>query len=528
MCGITLYNGSDISTENSMKSCANIRHRGPDFSSCVQISSEIFMGFHRLMVNGLEYDSNQPFKMGNHYLICNGEIYNYQDLSRRFDIQLKTKSDCEIIIHLYRMFGIENALRLLDGEFAFALYDSSTNEIHAARDPIGVRSLYFGRIYKKGVKSEYIISSEMKSMLMCNNISQFTPGHYCTIKDRDVTFSQYCNYLDRTQYPFHESHDLLFTKLDSAVKKRMMSDRSIGCLLSGGLDSSIVTALACKYIDNVNTYAIGLEGSVDLAWARKVSDYLGTTHHECVLKEADFIEAIDDTIYCIESYDTTTVRASIGNRLVSQFVKKIGKDAVLLVGDVSDELFGSYRGMGLTDSSNTFQAENEKLIKNIHYFDILRSDKTISSAGLEARVPFSDLDFMSYVMSISPELKMFNNNNMEKAILRDAFKGVLPDDVLYRRKEAFSDGVSSENRGLYEILKEYFDSVISDLEYSTLVKTYDYLPQFKRPYDKESLYYRIVYEKFYPKTNAIPYYWKQPCSSAIDPSARVLSNYVTD
>ena len=327
---------------------------------------------------------------------------------------------------------------------------------------------------------------------------------------------------------------LLFTK---AVVKRLMSERPVGCLLSGGLDSSLVTAIVARELKRtspdsiLNTYSIGLEGSVDLHWARRVAEYLGTCHHEVSLKEEDFLNAIHDTIYQTESYCTTTIRASVGNYLISKYIQQQSDDVVIYCGDMSDEIFGSYRGFLKAPSDADFQRENERMIRDVRFFDLLRSDKSISGAGLEARVPFADKEFLIYVMRIPARFKRFNDERMEKYLLRKAFQneGLLPDDVLWRRKEAFSDGVSSAcGRSWVQMIKEYSDRVIRDEEFNN--KQHDLYSLYNPPYDKESFYYRRVFESIYGgRGETIPYYWRHPfCEGVLDPSARLLSFYVTD
>jgi asparagine synthase (glutamine-hydrolysing) len=282
----------------------------------------------------------------------------------------------------------------------------------------------------------------------------------------------------------------------------------------------------------LNTYSIGLEGSVDLKWARRVAEHLGTCHHEVSLKESDFLNAIYDTIYQTESYCTTTIRASVGNYLISKYIQQQSDDVVIYCGDMSDEIFGSYRGFLKAPSDADFHRENERMIRDVRFFDLLRSDKSISGAGLEARVPFADKEFLTYVMTLPPRLKRFNDEKIEKYLLRRAFQseGLLPDDVLWRRKEAFSDGVSSADGGRtwVQMLKEYSDHVISDAEFQN--RGHHLYSLHNPPYDKESFYYRRVFENIYEGRGAtIPYYWRHPfCEDVLDPSARLLSFYVTD
>lgn len=326
----------------------------------------------------------------------------------------------------------------------------------------------------------------------------------------------------------------LFTK---AVIKRLMSERPVGCLLSGGLDSSLVTAIVSRELKRsapdtvLNTYSIGLEGSVDLMWARRVAEHLGTCHHEVSLTEQDFLEAIYETIYQTESYCTTTIRASVGNYLISKYIQQQSDDVVIYCGDMSDEIFGSYRGFQKAPTDTEFHRENERMIQDVRFFDLLRSDKSISGAGLEARVPFADKEFLSYVMRIPPRFKRFTDEKMEKYLLRKAFQneGLLPDNVLWRRKEAFSDGVSSADGGRtwIQMIKEHSDFMVTDSEYNNK-NNYMYSVH-NPPYDKESFYYRRVFETIYEgRGETIPYYWRHPfCEGVLDPSARLLSFYVS-
>ena len=307
-----------------------------------------------------------------------------------------------------------------------------------------------------------------------------------------------------------------------------MSDRKVGALLSGGLDSSAVVAVMCRHMPakDLNTYSIGLEGSTDLAWARKVADYLGTNHHEICLTEKQFLNAIDDTIYQIESYDTTSVRASVPNYLISKYIFNNSDDCVIYCGDMSDEIFGSYRGFMKAQSEEDFCAENVRMVRDVCYFDLLRSDKSISGAGLEARVPFADKKFLQYVMSIPARYKMFNDERIEKYIFRKAFSGLLPDDILWRRKEAFSDGVSGHKRSWFQIINEYVDKKVSDLEYNKYKEFNEYTHVYNAPYDKESFYYRGVFnELFHECEKTIPYFWRHPFCEEKDPSARLLGCY---
>ena len=518
MCGIFAFIGNDIDLKTLLKYFIKIYHRGPDNSNFLSIKEDLYFGFHRLKINGLDMKSNQPFHIKGCYLICNGEIYNFEKLRKSYP-EYETSSDCEIIIHLYRKHGMENTIRMLDGVFAFMLYDEVKNVVYASRDPIGIRPLFYGY-----TEDGMVFASEAKAITFSYDYKQFPPGTWwCS--NEPTKFNKYYDF-NYELFPVRNEKEVIFrikNLLINAVHKRLMSEREVGCLLSGGLDSTLVTALVARNYEpgKLRTYSIGMEGSVDLYWARKAAEYLGTVHHEICLTEKQFLDAIEKTIYQIESYCTTSVRASVGNYLISLYIKENTPDVVIYCGDVSDEIFGSYRGFMKAPSKEEFIKANNKIVEDVHLFDVLRSDRSISGAGLEARVPFADKDFLNYVMSLPPEYKMFNSDKMEKYYLRKAFDGYLPDDLLWRRKEAFSDGVSSDKRSWFEVIKEYVDSQISDEDYKRLVEMYDE----PKPYDKESLYYRIIYEKYFGNTKLVPYYWRHPFCNIKDPSARLLDCY---
>ena len=539
-------------------------HRGPDnsiFLNDRQFSNDYacFWGFHRLSINGQTPESNQPFFIKNCRLICNGEIYNFRSLIKEFNLEeeYKSKSDCEIIIHLYKKLGIRDMLRRLDGVFALVLHDYDTNTTYVARDPVGVRSLFISG-YDYTFSNTMIVSSELKGINECfrPNAKQFPPGCY-------ATYSKLVNGFDKANTPFFNfisyyenvsiTHDILTgqtermynyptvegdeaseenicaniaTLFEEAVVKRLMSDRKVGALLSGGLDSSSVVAIMCRHMPakDLNTYSIGMKGSTDLIWARKVADYLGTNHHEVCLTEEEFLCAIQETIHQIESYDTTSVRASVPNYLVSKYISTNTDDCVIYCGDMSDEIFGSYRGFMKAQNEEDFKRENERMVRDVCYFDLLRSDKSISGAGLEARVPFADKKFLQYVMSIPPRYKMFSDERIEKYIFRKAFSGLLPDDILWRRKEAFSDGVSGHERSWFQIIREYIDTEVTDDEYNNAVNIIH-----NAPYDKESFYYRKIFDRLYAGCEqTIPYFWRHPFCEETDPSARLLTCYKTE
>jgi asparagine synthase (glutamine-hydrolysing) len=537
MCGIFSYLGKNYSFEDLVILSNKIKHRGPDSSNHISLDfddKQFFLGFHRLAINGLDEISNQPLKdIDNEiYLIANAEIFNYKDLIKENNFDYKSNSDCEVIIHMYKKYGIDETCRKLDGEFAFLLVDMKKKVFYVVRDQLGVRSLYWTKN-----NTDFALSSEVKSLTDFDNVKQFPIGSYWSSNtDKIVRYYSFVNNIESVISGNNNDYlsvndvneDEICTKLRElfikAVEKRMLSERKVACLLSGGLDSSTVSSIVSRIVGdfNLNTYSIGMKGATDLKYAQTMATYIKSNHVNIELDETDFLNAIEKTIYQIESYDTTSVRASVGNYLVSLYIKDNSDDTVIFCGDVSDEIFASYRGFSGDHNEDDFYVENVKMLNNIQYFDILRSDKSISGAGLEARVPFADKDFIDYVMKLPPILKKFNKERMEKYLFRKAFEDYMPYDILWRRKEAFSDGVSSTERSWFQIIKEFVDKKYSDSEYETLRNKYIW----NKPYDKESLYYREIFEKYYPnKADLIPYFWRHPFSTQQDPSARLLANY---
>lgn len=556
MCGIFSYLGKNFSFDDLVALSNKIKHRGPDSSKHISLDfddKQFFLGFHRLAINGLDEISNQPLKDVDNqiYLIANAEIFNYKALIEENDFDYKSNSDCEIIIHMYKKYGIDETCKKLDGEFAFLLVDLAKKVFYVARDQLGVRSLYWTKN-----DDEFAISSEVKALVDFDGVKQFPIGSYWSSLSNEIvryynfvngnvndnvsvndvniadgnavesvfTINEKKDYFDEHEYTEDEICAKLHELFVKAVEKRMLSERKVACLLSGGLDSSTVSAIVSKIVGdyNLNTYSIGMKGATDLKYAELMAKYIKSNHVNIELNETEFLDAIEKTIYQIESYDTTSVRASVGNYLVSLYIKDHSQDTVIFCGDVSDEIFASYRGFSGEHSDDDFYLENVKMLNNIQYFDILRSDKSISGAGLEARVPFADKDFIDYVMKIHPSLKKFNKDRMEKYLFRKAFVDYMPDDILWRRKEAFSDGVSSTERSWFQIIKEFVDKKYSDDEYEVLRKKYTW----NMPYDKESLFYREIFEKYYPnKADLIPYFWRHPFSTQLDPSARLLASY---
>jgi asparagine synthase (glutamine-hydrolysing) len=584
--------------------------RGPEFSKLSQVGLKISMGFHRLSINGLNVESNQPLVDGDITLICNGEIYNYKELYKYMDIKPKTDSDCEVIIHLYKKYGIDHTLQMLDGVFSFILLDNNVyNEnfkMYVARDPYGVRPLYIlhpnkhlHANKKKYNEYEYIIgfASELKVLypfysvldnLYNNNksidnsfpytltdynnhnntkskytLDQFPPGSYSyyTLSSKVLSVwkleTEYRRYhstgfnsiMYHNSPQYYEADIILNIQryLLRAVEKRCSTtERPIACLLSGGLDSSIITGLVNQYcitheMPILETYSIGLEGSVDLKYAKMVADHLKTKHTEIVLTEADFLEAIPEVICAIESYDTTTVRASIGNYLIGKYISRNSKAKVIFNGDGADELCGGYLYMNLAGNAVEFDCESRQLLRNIYLYDVLRSDKCISSHGLEPRTPFLDRAFVQYYLSIPPQLRFHTaNDQCEKYLIRQAFSKehyrtnednwLLPTEVIWRKKEAFSDGVSHQTRSLYQIIQEYADRVIPDIQTITEDDIMKNVGNHLIPTTSEQYMYRRIFETNYSGMGKIiPRFWMPKYADHItDPSARTLDIYVAN
>lgn len=560
MCGILSYIGTfnNLTIEQLIELFKNTYKRGPDSTEMKQITNNLCFGFHRLSINDITYRGNQPLHHPKKpfYLICNGEIYNHKSLLSSIDVTPYSNSDCEVILYLYEHYGIEKTLQLLDSEsYAFCLYDGLTNKMYLARDRYGVRPMFIGVLNPDDkYKTEYIIASELKSISGAfdqsrnDYVYQFPSGNYCVI-ELSASFSPFSHIeMNKPIEYFNKSFDLYCPEFElydidiicqqikhyftQAVKKRLLSDVPIGCLLSGGLDSSLVSALVQKHLpEQINTFAIGITGSTDLHYAQLVAKHINSKHHQIELTEKDFLDAIEEVIYAIESYDTTSVRASVGNYLVGKYIKQNTNVKVVFNGDGSDEQSG-YIYLANAPSPEEFKQECIRLLSEIQYFDVLRSDRSLSSQwSLETRSPFLDTDFVNYYMSIPAELKMYgekHDNKIEKYMLRKAFENtnLLPDEVLWRRKEAFSDGCSSKERSWHKVIQEFVDSQVSDEEFNEHKNDFIH----NTPMLKESYYYRKIFEKYYPtKTEAelIPHFWlpKWQAKAMHDPSARELNNY---
>ena len=603
MCGIFgLLNctGFELTSKMITDSFNKGSNRGPEVSTLNNVMVKTMFGFHRLAINGLNKESNQPITVDDVALICNGEIYNYSQLRKHLlnsvsedKFTMTTDSDCEIIIHLYIRYGMEATLNMLDGEFAFILMDgrmsNGEGRLFIARDPYGVRPLFI--MYPKcgmekgknvvGFASEQKMLIDLKNNLNIHHkddeehkyiIKPYSPGYYTQYElpfkaitewefKKTISYTSMVYGSDLTRIvSLHEDYSKLIRgyMLDAVSKRVENSERPIACLLSGGLDSSLVTSLVnelhkIKFGQPVETFSIGLEGSNDLKYTRIAADYLETNHTQIVISEEDFVNAIPHVIYDIESYDTTTVRASVGNWLVSKYISENSNAKVIFNGDGADELMGGYLYMKKADSGLEFHTECRRLLKEIHFFDVLRSDRSISSHGLEARTPFLDRSLVQMYLSL-PTMVRFQPWKVEKYLLRDSFrsdkyktisgKAVLPESILSRRKEAFSDGVTSIERTTKDVINDFVtkeldaldlfknhnEKPIDEKEWVELALLID--PEMKDmdahnlPTTKEQYYYRRIFEQHYSgQGRTIPHFWMPRYVDATDSSARTLELY---
>lgn len=522
MCSIMGYCGSSAVLEDFKKGFEQTVSRGPDDSRMIDTGRGI-LGFHRLSIMGLTNAGMQPFELEGSYAVCNGELYGFKELKRKLTEKgytFKSDSDCEILLPLYREYGVE-MFRLLDAEFACIIYDGKTHEYIAARDPIGIRPLYYG-YDESGV---ILFASEAKNLVgLADRIMPFPPGHFY----KDGKFICYCDIAKVENVCHDDLEDAcrnIREKLIAGVEKRLVADAKVGFLLSGGLDSSLVCAIAARKSEKpIKTFAIGMsEDAIDLKYAKQVADYIGSEHREVYMTPEEVLSSLEEVIRLLGTFDITTIRASMGMYLVCRAIHEQTDIRVILTGEISDELFG-YKYTDFAPSAKAFQEEAVKRIRELHMYDVLRADRCISVNSLEARVPFGDLDFVKYVMALDPELKL-NKYGKGKYLLRHAFEegGYLPDEILWREKAAFSDAVG---HSMVDYLKEYAQERYSDEEFEEGCKRYSHA----RPFTKESLLYRDIFEKYYPdQAEMIVDFWMPNKSwegcDVNDPSARVLSNY---
>lgn len=529
MCSIMGWFGNGLIKKQFSQGFERTKSRGPDSTKIIEFSKGI-IGFHRLGIMGLSESGMQPFEFEGNYVVCNGEIYGFRKLKEQLQTKgytFKSQSDCEILLPLYKEQGT-NMFSFLDAEFALIMYNPATGSVIAARDPVGIRPLYYGFDNAGGI----VFASEPKNLVqLVESILPFPPGMYY----KDGVFVLFRDVAAAASPDVAHEINLavicgaIQDKLVAGIEKRLDSDAPLGFLLSGGLDSSLVCAVASKILKKpLETFAIGMEtDAIDLKYAKQVADFIGSNHHEIIITKKDVITSLEEVIQSLATFDITTIRASMGMYLLCKAIHEQTNIRVLLTGEISDELFG-YKYTDFAPDAVAFQKEAEKRIREIHMYDVLRADRCISVNSLEARVPFGDLDFMQYVMSINPELKL-NTYNKGKYLLRRAFISApdgspyLPENILMREKAAFSDAVG---HSLVDVLKEYAENRYTDAEFDTQKSKYTHAA----PFTKESLLYRDIFEKYYPnQSHMIQDFWMpnkewKGCN-VLDPSARVLSNY---
>ncbi|MGN1314794.1 MAG: asparagine synthase B [Lachnospiraceae bacterium] len=522
MCSILCYAGKDMEIKLWEDSLARTTMRGPDAANVVETKFGI-MGFARLAIMGLSEEGMQPFKQDEDWVVCNGEIYGFRRLKRELEERgytFHSGSDCEVLLPLYREYGPE-MFSHLDAEYACVLYDGKTDTLLAARDPIGIRPLFYG--YSQSGRIAF--ASEPKCLMdRVEKIFPFPPGHYY-LNGEFIPYEK----IDEVHGYIHEDLDTITAKIRDklirGVEKRLDADAPLGFLLSGGLDSSLVCAIAANILKRpIRTFAIGMDvDAIDLKYAKQVADFIGAHHTEVIMTREQVLDSLETVIEALATYDITTIRASMGMYLVCKAIHQQTDLKVLLTGEISDELFG-YKYTDFAPSAEEFQKEAAKRLRQLHYYDVLRADRCLAANSLEARVPFGDLDFVRYVMSIDPAKKL-NTYGKGKYLLRKAFEKdeILPEEILWREKAAFSDAVG---HSMVDDLKEYAETVYSDEEYERLRGKYE----FATPFTKESLLYREIFERYYPgQAHMIPDFWMpnkewEGCN-VNDPSARVLTNY---
>lgn len=562
----------------------NVKPRGPDRSSLIEFNEknyDVFTGFHRLAIMDRSTHGDQPFILeeNNRRIIamCNGEIYNFKELLDKYELthKMKSSSDCEFLPHVYAIVGFDTMLKQMRGEFAVCIVDINTDtsiiNVFVGRDQTAVRPVFIGYDEKErnfGFSS--ILSGlveKNKCMVRPLTIRQVNGGeivhavfgknefnvlsrYYHTIQSDQLLVEQYA------KLTLDETLTMIRNKFVQAVEIRLCSDRPLGALLSGGLDSSLVVSIAAKYLAKHNmrmkTFSIGIPGSTDKEYAEMVAKFCDTDHTHVEFSEDDFIKAIDDVIHATETYDITSVRASVGQYLISKWISENTDIKVLLIGDGSDELCSGYMYFHNAPNAKSSHDENIKLVKNIHFFDALRADRCIAYNGIEARVPFLDHEFVDMWLSLPHELRIptrekESDRRIEKWLLRKSFDNsqYLPDAVLWRKKEAFSDGVSSTKRSWYQIASDYYtqhETVIELLDREKRFGIYDHSLNTNTwdddihfihyehiiPRTPEAIYYKYRFSEFFGHNiyRIIPYYWLPNWSDgATDPSARTLAIY---
>jgi asparagine synthase (glutamine-hydrolysing) len=547
MCGIVcafdLKQKSEVLRPQILEMSKTIRHRGPDWSGIFD-NEKAVMAHERLAIVDPASGKQPLFSPdGQLVLAANGEIYNHRELRQQLssDYAFQTQSDCEIILALYKQKGVD-FLDDLNGIFGFAVYDVENDTYFLARDHMGIIPLYIGW----DQNGTFYVASELKALEpFCTKIELFPPGHYFYSKDN--VFVQWYK-RDWTDYEAvvdnQTSIEAIKTALEAAVRRQLMSDVPYGVLLSGGLDSSVTSAIAKKYAQRrvesgdtkeawwpqLHSFSVGLEGSPDLAAAQKVADHIGTVHHEIKFTIQEGLDAIKDVIYNLETYDTTTIRASTPMYLMARVIKSMGIKMVLS-GEGADELFGGYLYFHKAPNAKEFHQETVRKLDKLHMYDCLRANKSLAAWGIEGRVPFLDKEFMDVAMRINPQDKMINGERMEKWVVRKAFEDMLPESVVWRQKEQFSDGVGYS---WIDTLKEVVDREVSDEQ----MKNAHFRFPVQTPLNKEEFYYRSIFESHFPSEAAalcVPQEPSVACSTKIalewdeafknlnDPSGRAVA-----
>ena len=551
MCGIVCVfdtkQKNEVIRPQILEMSKKIRHRGPDWSGIYQHDNVIFSHERLAIVDPTS--GKQPLftKDKKVALAVNGEIYNHQELRSEFpDYEFLTQSDCEVILALYRRDG-KNFLEKLNGIFAFALYDEDNDAYLIGRDHMGIVPLYMG--WDKN--GSFYVASELKSLEgVCNKIEEFLPGHFLYSKDGQELQQWYTrDWTDFDNVKDNETDISAIRKgLEEAVHRQLMSDVPYGVLLSGGLDSTIIAAVTAKFArqriesgdtqeawyPRLHSFAVGLEGSPDLAAARKAADHIGSVHHEIKYTVQEGLDAIKDVIYHLETYDVTTIRASTPMYLLARVIKSMGIKMVLS-GEGSDELFGGYLYFHKAPSAQAFHEETVRKLGKLHLYDCLRANKSLMAWGIEGRVPFLDKEFMDVAMTINPKDKMITPERMEKWVLRKAFEDLLPESIAWRQKEQFSDGVGYS---WIDTLKQVAEDEVTD---EMMVNATFRFP-INTPMSKEEYRYRTIFESHFPSDSAascVPSVPSVACSTPValewdeafkkmnDPSGRAVKVHET-
>lgn len=552
MCGIVCafdikQKSEDLRTQ-VLEMAKTIRHRGPDWSG-IYSDEKVIMAHERLAIVD-PASGKQPLFSADKKLIlaANGEIYNHRALRKQFEgnYQFQTQSDCEVILALYQEKGT-GFIDEMNGIFGFALYDVDKDEYFIARDHMGIIPLYMGWD-KNGT---FYVASELKALEgVCTKIELFPPGHYMSSSDGKLVRWYKRDWEDYDAVKDNEtSISKIKQALEDAVHRQLMSDVPYGVLLSGGLDSSVTSAIAKKYSERrieaddkekawwpqLHSFSVGLEGSPDLAAAKKVADHIGTVHHEIKFTIQEGLDAIKDVIYQLETYDITTIRASTPMYLMARVIKSMGIKMVLS-GEGADELFGGYLYFHKAPNAKEFHEETVRKLSKLHMYDCLRANKSLAAWGIEGRVPFLDKEFMDVAMRINPQDKMINGERMEKWVVRKAFEDMIPESVAWRQKEQFSDGVGYS---WIDTLKEVVAEEVSDEQ---LANAHFRFP-IQTPQNKEEYHYRTIFESHFPSDAAalsVPQEPSVACSTKIalewdeafknmnDPSGRAVSKVHTD